>query len=369
MPIDDSAARLTAELHTILRSIPDAIYVGTADGIKLANDPALSMLGFKTLEDLNHGVAELADKIKTRYADSGKSIPAEDQGYSHALQGRRLTREVIVRHIETGEDRILRSAAAPVVVNGKVIAAVAVNTDITDAKRNEHALEKAVRDRDEMLAIVSHDLRNLLNVVTTALALFRLGRRTEEENQTIETAMSAARSMTELIEDLMEVSTLEARQFTMAAKPERAAELLLAACERFESVASKKFITIICGDARALRPVLADARRIHQVFGNLVGNAIKFSSPGSSIEIGAEPDGEHTRFWVRDFGCGIAAEALPHVFDRFWQARTADRGSVGLGLAIAKGIVEAHGGRIWVESEEGTGSTFYFTLHTVTPTA
>ena len=365
MTPDIEPAPTAAELQAILRSIPDAIYVGTSDGIKLANERALTMLGFHSLEELNRNVAELAEKIATRYVDTGMFIPAEDQGYSHALRGESLTREVIVRHIVTGEDRILRSAAAPVIVDGKVIAAVAVNTDITDIKRNESALEKAVRDRDDMLAVVSHDLRNLLNIMTTTLAFLKLGDRTEDEREAIETAVATARSMTELIEDLTEVATLEGGHFSMEAKPESAVRLLTTACERFETLAAKKSIDLVCMNTGDIGAVLADARRIHQVCANLIGNAIKFSPSDTIIEIGAESSGNETRFWVRDQGPGISPDALPHVFDRFWQARSSGRGSVGLGLAIARGIIEAHGGRIWVDSVEGKGSTFSFTLHTV----
>lgn len=361
---DRSEFDLTAaQLRAVLRSIPDAIYVGTADGIKVANEPALTMLGFSSLEELNRGVAELAERIQTRYVDSGEFINPEDQGYSRALQGQSLTREVMVRHIATGEDRILRSAAAPVIVDGEVIAAVAVNSDITDAKRNELSLEKAVRDRDDMLAVVSHDLRNLVTIMSTALAFLQLRDRDPEERVIIDTAMTASRGMTELIDDILEVSTMESGHFSMAAKPESPARLVAMACERFEPLAEKKSIQLFCtGGLDALEPVLAEPRRVHQVFSNLIGNAIKFSPPETKIEIGAERVDDETCFYVRDVGPGIAAEDLPHVFDRFWQCRDSGRGSVGLGLAIAKGIVEAHGGRIWVESELGRGSTFYFTL-------
>jgi signal transduction histidine kinase len=217
-----------------------------------------------------------------------------------------------------------------------------------------------------MLAIVSHDLRNLLNVMTTALSFLSLGDRSEDERGAIDASIAAARSMTDLIEDLLEITTLEAGSFSMEAKPEPPERLANTACERFEALAARKSIALVCaGGMSTLPPVLADARRIHQVFANLVGNAIKFSPPHTSVRIAAELEEDEIRFSVGDEGCGIAKEALPYVFDRFWQSRNAGRGSVGLGLAIAKGIVEAHGGRIWVESEPGAGSTFFFTLHVV----
>lgn len=348
--------------QAILRSIPDAIYVGTAEGITIANEAALEMLGFHSLDELNRGVAELAERIQTRYVDTGEIISAEDQGYSHALRGEALTRDVVIRHLDTGEDRILRSAAAPVMVDGHVVAAVAVNTDITEAKRHERALEKAVRDRDEVLALVSHDLRNQLTVVTASLALLAMRDGSPENRDIVDMASSAAKSMMDLIEDLMEVSTLEAGVMSIQPRPESAAHLARMACERFETVASKKSIAIVCSAPGSLPAVEADARRIHQVFANLISNAIKFSPAGTTIDIRVTHESDAVRFSVRDEGVGISPLAMPYVFDRFWQARATDRGSAGLGLAIAKGIVEAHGGRIWVESEPGKGSTFCFTL-------
>ena len=104
-----------------------------------------------------------------------------------------------------------------------------------------------------------------------------------------------------------------------------------------------------------------------QVFENLIGNALKFTHPGGRITVGAAPRAGETLFWVADTGSGIASEDVVHVFDRFWQSRKADRRGAGLGLSIVKGIVEAHGGRIWVESLIGRGSTFFFTIPAAPP--
>jgi signal transduction histidine kinase len=112
--------------------------------------------------------------------------------------------------------------------------------------------------------------------------------------------------------------------------------------------------------------VIADAARINQVLSNLVGNAVKFTPRDGLITISAEQVDGEVRFAVIDTGPGIPAEQLPHIFGRFWQAKSSDRRGIGLGLAIAKGIVEAHSGRIWVESSVGLGSTFYFTLPVAT---
>ena len=114
-------------------------------------------------------------------------------------------------------------------------------------------------------------------------------------------------------------------------------------------------------DTRGLR-VQADAQRILQVLSNLLGNAARFTPPGAEIKVRAQRADDQVVFSVADSGPGIPAEHLPHIFDRFWQARRTGRHGIGLGLAIVKGIVEAHGGRVWAESELGVGSTFFFTL-------
>ena len=98
------------------------------------------------------------------------------------------------------------------------------------------------------------------------------------------------------------------------------------------------------------------------MFENLIGNAMKFTPPGGCITVGASREEREVRFWVRDTGPGIAVEDQPHLFDRFWQARTTRRGGAGLGLPIVKGIIEAHGGRVWVETATGSGTTFFFTI-------
>ena len=119
--------------------------------------------------------------------------------------------------------------------------------------------------------------------------------------------------------------------------------------------------------AGGLPEVWGEHDRLLQVFENLIGNAIKFSTAGGLITVGAASRDQEVLFWVADTGPGIAPGSLPHVFDRFWQATKGDRRGAGLGLPIAKGIVEAHGGHLWVESTLGRGSIFFFSLPTARP--
>jgi signal transduction histidine kinase len=131
--------------------------------------------------------------------------------------------------------------------------------------------------------------------------------------------------------------------------------------EVLEPLAAAKSMKLVADVVPDLA-IRCDHDRVIQLFSNLVGNSIKFTPDGGTITVRAVPDGDVVRFSVVDTGPGISAEELPHVFDRYYQAQRRNRDGIGLGLSIAKGIVEAHGGRIWVESEEGKGSTFSFTL-------
>jgi PAS domain S-box-containing protein len=138
-----AAERRAAELRAVLESMPDAVYIGGLDGITLANQPALDQLGFTSREELNRHVGTLAEEIDTRDAMTRASITVEDQAFTRALGGERVVQDVRVRHRLSGDERIVRCAAAPVVIDGKVIAAVAVNTDVTEARRVEEELRES----------------------------------------------------------------------------------------------------------------------------------------------------------------------------------------------------------------------------------
>jgi signal transduction histidine kinase len=155
---------------------------------------------------------------------------------------------------------------------------------------------------------------------------------------------------------------MESGQLWLDPRPESVSGLIADTIEMLRPLAAGSSIRVESHVVPDLPPVLADATRINQVLSNLVGNAVKFTPRNGLITVSAERVDGEIRFAVIDTGPGIPAEQLPHIFGRFWQAKASDRRGIGLGLAIAKGIVEAHKGRIWVESSVGLGSTFYFTL-------
>lgn len=224
----------------------------------------------------------------------------------------------------------------------------------------------AVRARDDVLAVVSHDLGNPLAAIRlgTTLLLKGLGgdAGTAEARHQVENIRTSVIQMERLIQDLLEIKRIEAGYLTLERTRVRASSLLNDAMDALAPLIETRQLRLVNRGAPERAHVRADRERIAQVFSNLVGNAAKFTPPGGEIELSAEVDGSNVVFSVRDNGPGIPAEHLPHVFDRFWQARRTGRHGVGLGLAIVKGIVDAHGGKTSVESELGAGSTFCFSL-------
>lgn len=230
-----------------------------------------------------------------------------------------------------------------------------------------HEAQQATQARDEVLGVVAHDLRNPLNsmkMANGALAevLAEGGVESKEMKHYLSVIDLSADQMNRLIQDLVEATRIQSGKLRMDTCPERVPLLVKEAAFMLRPLAEARSIALKIELDGSLPPVMMDRSRVLQVISNLVGNAIKFTPEGGNIRIGCEPMGEEVRFAISDTGPGIAADQLPYIFGRFWQASDRDRRGVGLGLSIARGIVEAHGGRIWVESEPGRGSTFFFTL-------
>jgi PAS domain S-box-containing protein len=222
----------------------------------------------------------------------------------------------------------------------------------------------ATQLRDQVLGVVAHDLRNPLStILMQASVLKRQG--PEPERRSLKPAaviQRAANRMNRLIQDLLDVALMEAGQLTIERSRLSASSLIVEAVDMQRPLASSSSLELGVEVDPDVPEVWGDRDRLLQVFENLIGNAIKFTKAGGRITAGATSRDDEVVFWVADTGCGIASENLPRVFDRFWQAARAGRQGAGLGLPIAKGIVGAHGGRIWVESTAGSGSTFFFTI-------
>lgn len=234
--------------------------------------------------------------------------------------------------------------------------------------RNEQearaAAEAAVRARDEVLRIVAHDIGNSLSAVKIhAMVLERtLPADGAEARKRTEAIRHLTQQMDRLRQDLLDVAAIEAGRLSFEPVEVGLGEIVDDVLGGVAGMADEQALELRSEVPADLPALWADRERIHQVLGNLVGNAVKFTPPGGRVVVAARAEGGEARVSVADTGPGIPPEHLPHVFDRFWQARSTRRAGAGLGLAIARGIVEAHGGAIGVESQPGRGTTFHFSL-------
>jgi signal transduction histidine kinase len=232
-------------------------------------------------------------------------------------------------------------------------------------------LERSVADdivkaREEFLGIVSHDLRNELGGISMNIAqIIQRAPDDDAGRRIFRSATNIQRitvRMSRLIGDLLDVASIEAGKLMVVPDDDHIKGIVEGVIESFQPVAGGKGI-VLTSDVTAESTALKfDHHRIHQVFGNLLTNALRFTPEGGEVCIRAEHKGGETHLSVSDNGAGIAAARLESIFEKFVQGPRADRKGLGLGLYIAKRIVEAHGGRIWAESALGHGSTFYFTL-------
>jgi len=228
-------------------------------------------------------------------------------------------------------------------------------------------LREGIAAREDALAVVAHDLRNPLHAITVGVGML-LPRITEPAlRRPVERIQRSAQRMERLLQDLLDIHAIEGGRFTVSRGEVAATPLILTALESQQSLAGQTSVIINTDVDPALPAIGADEERVLQVLENLVGNALKFTPPGGVVTVGASraEDPSWVVFSVRDTGPGIDEEHLPRVFDRFYQAASSDRRGAGLGLAICKAIVEAHGGRIWAESQPGKGAAFFFTLRSV----
>jgi signal transduction histidine kinase len=288
--------------------------------------------------------------------------------------------------------RILRSLGvnsticAPLAARGRLLGAITLLTELgreltTDDVRMTENLagraataidnarlyddaQRALRAREEILAIVTHDLRTPLSAVMTAASLLATVDAEDPDHDRIrqraETIQRSTQHMSRLVRDLSDLAQIDAGRLAIEKQLENPGRLVCEAAETLETIVRTRGGTLRCEVGADVPAVACDRERIVQVISNLVGNASKVGA--SSITVRVEPRQEEVVFSVADTGPGIPAEDLPHMFDRYWRGRNAGYKGTGLGLPISNGIVKAHGGRMWIESAVGTGSTFHFSI-------
>lgn len=263
---------------------------------------------------------------------------------------------------------LLRGADRPPFDEADVELAEEVGRRAATAMENARLYEaarRATRARDDMLGVVSHDLRNPVHTVFMSSSfLLELLPEEEHKAERMQAALikRAAERANRLIQDLLDIAHIESGRLSLDRQRWPAASIAHEAVEQAAMPAAEQGIALQWGTMDGGAAVFADRDRVVQALGNLIGNALKFTPAGGRIAVSVRDGGGEVRFSIADTGAGIPAAQVPRLFDRFWQAKRADRRGVGLGLSIVKGIAEAHGGEVRVETEEGAGSTFTLVL-------
>ncbi len=334
------------QLETLLNSMQDAVIAVSSDGlVQWANQPMDRLIPQRTR--LNAPVVETI----------------RDPDFLAAVKAATTTKAVkTARATSIVPGRAFDVTAAPLPDGG----AVAVLRDLTETER----VEKTRRD---FIANVSHELRTpLTSIQGYSETLLDSASDPGSTREFLEIIRKNAARMSRLTEDLLTLARVESGETRFETEPVPPVELLHDAEESFREIARGQGVELQIIDGadgdtpiESLPPVLADREAIHQVFSNLIDNAMKYGRAGGRIVLGARAAKRGIEFYVQDFGAGISSEHLPRLFERFYRvdkARSRESGGTGLGLAIAKHIVLAHGGSIRAESELTRGSTFLFTL-------
>jgi two-component system, OmpR family, phosphate regulon sensor histidine kinase PhoR len=337
------------QLETLLNSMQDAVIAVSAEGlVRWANQPMDRLVPQHTR--LNAPVVETI----------------RDPDFLATVKAATSSKEVkTARATSIVPGRAFDVTAAPLPDGG----IVAVLRDLTETER----VEKTRRD---FIANVSHELRTPLTSIQgyTETLLDSISEAAGSTREFLEIIRKNAARMSRLTEDLLTLARVESGETRFDPEPVPPLELLHDAEESFREIARTQGVELhleemngATGSIESLPPVLADREAIHQVFSNLIDNAMKYGRAGGRVELGARAAQRGIEFYVRDFGAGIASEHLPRLFERFYRvdkARSRESGGTGLGLAIAKHIMRAHSGSIRAESELTRGSTFLFTLPT-----
>jgi PAS domain S-box-containing protein len=331
-------------------------------GFTFVSRQATAMLGFPAEDLLRRNFWDRQLHAEDRERVLGLFRLALAQGVDFGFNHRLITADGRVLWVHTGISGVRGIGGAPPELHG-------FTTDVTEVKRAEEQALDAKRARDELLAVVSHDLRDPLSAIGMGAATIESFLTKVNDPGLLPPREAAGRivhsvqRMERLIAQLLELTQVEAGGIAVERNPVAVAGLIDEALETFGVLAAQKGV-LLKGHRPGTLVAWVDHDRVLQVISNLIGNAIKFTPQGGTVEIEAKQRESELLVSISDTGPGIAAEDLPQIWSRFWKSKR--EAGVGLGLAIAKALVEAHGGRIWAESRPGHGSTFRFTLPSVT---
>jgi two-component system, OmpR family, phosphate regulon sensor histidine kinase PhoR len=353
--------RRAAELDAVIHHLPASVLVYDKEGKIVRKNPAAERSTGYTTEE---GLLPLRQRggLLEYLQEDEQPLRLEDSPLFRALAGESVAGMVVgVRQRGQEPIRWLHSSSAPIRnSDGTQIGAVVTSTNIT-------ALKELDRLKDEFLSIAAHELRTPMTAMKGYAQLLQRWAREMPDAQRwvrpLQTIDQQVNRMTDLVERLLDVSRIQLGRMEVILQPVDLVRIIEEAAMEAQISTDNHQIEVM-----ASLPELQgswDATRLQQVISNLLSNAIRYSPGGGRIEVQVTRDQTKAVVSVKDEGPGISPEAIPHLFERNYRADEATRthrGGMGLGLYVAKGIIDAHGGQIWVESEIGRGSTFYFAL-------
>lgn len=361
--VDDGGTRLNLVAH---RGIPAATAVAFQ---RIELDGALDVPPAAVFRNGRPQWTESRSELLTTYPHLASALPPPEEGYSAAClpivasgapigclsfafdQERRFEPEEHDLH------SVIAVACGQALDRGRLFEA---------ERRGRLVAESATKAREEILAVVSHDLRNPLGAVLAAAAnLVAVGPEdagSKKVRVNAERIQRNATRMARFIDDLIDFGSIQTGQLQIAPRPCAGADVVAATVETFKPQADDRAIALVTELDAGLPALTCDCDRIVQALSNLLSNALRFTPGGGTVTLAVRAAGSEVVFQVADTGPGIDPDELPHLFERYWRGRLAPYKGTGLGLTIAKGIVDAHRGRLWAESTRGKGSRFSFAL-------
>lgn len=332
-----------------INSLPDVVAILSPDGIiEMANSAAQRLFGLRADAHVSEIRAEWLADLYRRTSET--LLPIEPRGYESAVQ--------VLN--EGGGERFFLPHAVPILDEERQLLGVTVVlADVTNLRRLDEM-------KSGMLAVVSHELKTPLTSIRMGVHLLleeRIGSLNGKQSELLAAVRDDSDRLNQIIANLLDMGRIESGRALMELRAESAAQVVAESTEPLQAAFHDRGVELVIEVSDDAPPVMVDASRIGHVFSNLLTNALKYTAPGGQVRVTATAEDSFVRFSVQDTGSGIQPEHIPHVFERFFRVpgQSGNTGA-GLGLAIAKEIVEAHGGKINVESRERIGTTFSFTL-------
>jgi hypothetical protein len=379
------------QYRLIVQSIKDyAVFMLDPEGRILSwNEGARLIKGYTASEILGRSFETFYPKDavedgfpKRELKEAARVGRFEDEGWRIRKDGSRFWANVVITAVRDPDGKLVGFAKVTRDLTSRRLAeeqarqlAAEQAAHAEAARRNEelHQLngqlesalalaERSTRIRDEVLAVVAHDLRSPVHTILGAAGVVEIIKTGQAHDRHVHMIKRAAHRMERLISDLLDVASIEGGTLSVQSGPVDLGVIASEVVELLEGQARDRRISVSNEIEPGIPVVMGDHDRLVQVLSNLLGNAIKFTPEGGSVRVRVSRTGDQVVASVADTGIGIKPADLPHVFERFWRADGSSTKGAGLGLSIARGIVEAHGGKIWAESKLGVGTTMTFSL-------